>query len=86
MASALTSRLGGFGGFGKKKQQAPPPTQIKTQPSRTGGFHIDGDANHDFEFLVGTRRPFSFRRTGWIQAGAAADRTPTRNPSINVRA
>ena len=25
MASALSSRLGGFGGFGKKKQQAPPP-------------------------------------------------------------
>jgi hypothetical protein len=31
MSSMISSRLGGFGGFGKKKQAAPPPDQDATQ-------------------------------------------------------
>ena len=65
MSSAISSRLGGFGGFGKKKQQTPPPDPDQNAAqAQADQRHPDGDADHDFQLLVGAGRSIALRRPG----------------------
>ncbi len=70
----------------RQKEAAGPTTHPGSEPSpgAGSGIHIDGDANYHFELLVRTRRSFSFRHPGRLQAGATTNAGDSAACSINA--